>query len=255
MRRPRPNGQTPTSDADADDDEDADSPDADDRRRPPARLVVVVNKIDRATSAQVLERLTQAKAAVEALGDDLADVEYFPVSARSGQGRRRARRRYLSPGSPRARRSSRPTSSPTRPRRSGWPSWSASSCWPRPATSCPHAITCRVTEWEWPHIRVEIIVERDSQKAIVIGKGGEVLKAVGIAVPRGPARGRVPRPAREGGAALAEPGRDARPPRVLTEPSGPTRRPLRGPAAGRPRPRSGRPCAASGGSVASSTPR
>jgi GTP-binding protein Era len=45
----------------------------------------------------------------------------------------------------------------------------------------PHAITCRVTEWEGPHIRVEIIVERDSQKAIVIGKGGEVLKAVGIA--------------------------------------------------------------------------
>ena len=32
-----------------------------------------------------------------------------------------------------------------------------------------------------PHIRVEIIVERDSQKGIVIGKGGEVLKAVGTA--------------------------------------------------------------------------
>ena len=48
----------------------------------------------------------------------------------------------------------------------------------------PHAITCRVTEWEWPLIRVEIIVERDSQKAIVIGKGGEVLKEVGIAVRR-----------------------------------------------------------------------
>ena len=46
----------------------------------------------------------------------------------------------------------------------------------------PHAITCRVTEWEGPFIRVEIIVERDSQKAIVIGKGGEVLKAVGMAV-------------------------------------------------------------------------
>ena len=52
----------------------------------------------------------------------------------------------------------------------------------------PHAITCRVTEWEGPFIRVEIIVERDSQKAIVIGKGGEVLKAVGTAV-----RGASPR--------------------------------------------------------------
>ena len=46
----------------------------------------------------------------------------------------------------------------------------------------PHSISCRVTEWEWPHIRCEIIVERDSQKGIVIGKGGEVLKAVGTAV-------------------------------------------------------------------------
>jgi GTP-binding protein Era len=46
----------------------------------------------------------------------------------------------------------------------------------------PHAIACRVTEWEWPRIRCEILVERDSQKAIVIGRGGEVLKAVGTAV-------------------------------------------------------------------------
>jgi GTP-binding protein Era len=45
----------------------------------------------------------------------------------------------------------------------------------------PHAIHCQVTEWEDKHIRVEILVERDSQKGIVIGKGGEVLKAVGTA--------------------------------------------------------------------------
>ena len=45
----------------------------------------------------------------------------------------------------------------------------------------PHAIHCQVTEWEGSHIRVEILVERDSQKGIVIGKGGEVLKAVGTA--------------------------------------------------------------------------
>ena len=33
-----------------------------------------------------------------------------------------------------------------------------------------------------PRIRVEIVVERDSQKGIVIGKGGLVLKQVGQAV-------------------------------------------------------------------------
>ena len=36
----------------------------------------------------------------------------------------------------------------------------------------PHSIACRVTEWEWPRIRCEILVERESQKGIVIGKGG-----------------------------------------------------------------------------------
>ena len=43
----------------------------------------------------------------------------------------------------------------------------------------PYSIATRVTEWEWPRIRVEIIVERDSQKGMVIGKGGSVLKEVG----------------------------------------------------------------------------
>ena len=46
----------------------------------------------------------------------------------------------------------------------------------------PHSIACRVTEWEWPRIRCEILVERDSQKGMVIGKGGIVLKEVGTAV-------------------------------------------------------------------------
>ena len=46
----------------------------------------------------------------------------------------------------------------------------------------PHAITTRVTEWDWPLIRCEIIVERPSQKAMVIGKGGSMLKTVGTAV-------------------------------------------------------------------------
>jgi GTP-binding protein Era len=46
----------------------------------------------------------------------------------------------------------------------------------------PHSLACTVTEWEWPRIRCEILVERESQKGIVIGKRGEVLKNVGIAV-------------------------------------------------------------------------
>ncbi|MFN8019779.1 MAG: KH domain-containing protein, partial [Acidimicrobiales bacterium] len=46
----------------------------------------------------------------------------------------------------------------------------------------PHSVATRVTEWEWPRIRVEILVERESQKGIVIGKKGSVLKQVGTNV-------------------------------------------------------------------------
>ena len=46
----------------------------------------------------------------------------------------------------------------------------------------PHSIHCRVAEYEWPHITVEILVERESQKGMVIGAGGRNLKDVGIKV-------------------------------------------------------------------------
>ena len=46
----------------------------------------------------------------------------------------------------------------------------------------PHSVATRVVEWEWPRIKVEILVERSSQKGIVIGKGGAVLKDVGTRV-------------------------------------------------------------------------
>lgn len=48
----------------------------------------------------------------------------------------------------------------------------------------PHSVATRVVEWEWPRIRVEILVERESQKGIVIGKKGAVLKEVGTRVRR-----------------------------------------------------------------------
>lgn len=46
----------------------------------------------------------------------------------------------------------------------------------------PHSIATRVTELDWPYIRVEIMVERDSQKGMVIGKKGQILKDVGTKV-------------------------------------------------------------------------
>lgn len=48
----------------------------------------------------------------------------------------------------------------------------------------PHSIATRVVEWEWPRIKVEILVERESQKGIVIGKKGAMLKTVGSNVRR-----------------------------------------------------------------------
>ena len=48
----------------------------------------------------------------------------------------------------------------------------------------PYSIATQVVEWEWPRIRVDIIVERESQKGMVIGKGGSVLKRAGEAARR-----------------------------------------------------------------------
>ena len=46
----------------------------------------------------------------------------------------------------------------------------------------PYSVATKVTEWEWPKIRCEILVERESQKGMVIGKGGDLLKRVGVEV-------------------------------------------------------------------------
>ncbi|HCB34249.1 MAG TPA: GTPase Era [Acidimicrobiaceae bacterium] len=45
----------------------------------------------------------------------------------------------------------------------------------------PYSIATRITTWKPKHILCEILVERDSQRGIVIGHRGEVLKQVGIA--------------------------------------------------------------------------
>jgi GTP-binding protein Era len=146
----------------------------------PPGLVVVVNKIDRAPSGRVLERLNQAKAAVDALGD-VPEVEYFPVSGRTGKGIE-ALVAYLVARLPEGPPFFPPDVITDTPEALWIAELVREQLLAKTRDELPHAITCRVTEWEWPHIRVEIIVERDSQKAIVIGKGGDVLKSVGIAV-------------------------------------------------------------------------
>jgi GTP-binding protein Era len=69
-------------------------------------------------------------------------------------------------------------------------------------------------------VRVNVFVERDSQKAIVIGRGGSRLREVGTNARTGieaAARGaRAPRPARQGRQGLAARPQAARPPRLLT---------------------------------------
>ena len=173
-----------SDDHESGDDEEED--DEDDEVGPPA-ILVVVNKIDRAKPDQVLERLAQAKDAVDALapahvGDETSapDIEYFPVSARTGQGVDALTAHLVDrlPDGP-------PFFPPDVVTDTPEALWVAElvreQLLAKTKDELPHSITCRVTEWEGSYIRVEIVVERDSQKAIVIGKRGEVLKAVGTA--------------------------------------------------------------------------
>jgi GTP-binding protein Era len=165
---------------------------------PGAALMVVVNKVDRASRDDVLGRLTEAakvidglEAAVEmAVGtgvgtgvgtDERLVVEYFPVSALTGEGvapLMEAIVERLPEG---------PEYYPAgMVRELSEASWVADlvreELLRHVEDELPHSIACRVTEWEWPRVRCEIVVERDSQKGIVIGKGGQRLKEVGTAV-------------------------------------------------------------------------
>jgi GTP-binding protein Era len=150
------------------------------RSHDPPALNVVVNKIDKARGDQIIERLVTVKTAVEAIVP-LDTVEYFPVSARQGDGVDGLRAHIvdsLEEGPPFF-----PDDVVTDTPEALWVSELVrEQLLSRTHDELPHSISCRVTEWEWPHIRCDIIVERDSQKGIVIGKGGEILKAVGIAV-------------------------------------------------------------------------
>jgi GTP-binding protein Era len=141
--------------------------------RVPRDAVVVVNKVDRASPDEVLAQLAAAA--------ELERSEYFPVSAVTGDGVPELVEHLVSrlPEGPRYYPDDMVTDVPEA-------FWVAELVREQllavTREELPHSIATRVTEWEWPRIRCEILVERESQKGIVIGRQGSVLKQVGIAV-------------------------------------------------------------------------
>ena len=141
--------------------------------RVPPEAVVVVNKIDLVSRDHVLLQLSRAA--------ELNLSEYFPVSARTGEGVAELVDHLVArlPEGPLYFPGDAVTDVPE-------VVWVAELVREQLLAvthdELPHSVACRVTEWDWPRIRCEILVERESQKGIVIGKGGLVLKRVGTAV-------------------------------------------------------------------------
>ena len=153
------------------------------------RPIVVVNKMDRSGRDAVAAQLVAATTAVAELAEELnlvevaERVEYFPVSAKTGEGTQALIDFVKSamPESPFLFEADEVSDVPEA-------MWVAElvreQLVRKTKQELPHSIHCRVIEFEWPHILVEILVERESQKGMVIGKGGALLKDVGIAARR-----------------------------------------------------------------------
>ena len=137
----------------------------------PQETVAVVNKVDAVDKAAVLEQLAALA--------EYDFVDYFPVSARTGEGVDDLVDSLIArmPQGPQYYPDDMVTDVPEA-------FWVAELVREQllavTRDELPHSIACRVTEWEWPRIRCEILVERESQKGIVIGRAGSVLKEVGI---------------------------------------------------------------------------
>jgi GTPase len=134
------------------------------------RTLVVVNKVDRAGREQVMRQLGAA--------GELGAEAYFPVSARTGAGLDALVEHLV------ARLPEGPAFFPTDavhdvPEEQWVAELVREQLLAVTHDELPYSIATRVTEWEDDRITVEIIVERESQKGMVIGKGGSVLKQVG----------------------------------------------------------------------------
>jgi GTP-binding protein Era len=138
-----------------------------------SKAILVLNKIDAVKGDEVIRQLTMASS--------LGAAEYFPVSAKSGKGIPELVEHLSSllPEGPMYFPEETVSDQPEE-------LWVAELVREQllavTRDELPYSIATRVTEWEWPRIRVEILVERDSQKGMVIGKKGAVLKEVGTLV-------------------------------------------------------------------------
>lgn len=139
----------------------------------PPDALVIVNKIDRASKDQVITQLAAAST--------LDRAEYFPISARTGEGVQVLVDAIAArlPEGPLLY----PADQMTDTTDEHWVSELVrEQLLAILREELPHSVACRVVDWEWPVVKIEILVERESQKGIVIGRKGEVLKRVGIAV-------------------------------------------------------------------------
>ena len=140
---------------------------------PPERTVLVLNKVDGQSHDRIIEQL--------ALATGFDFDEYFPISARKGTGVDELVEHVLSrlPEGPQYYPDDMVTDVPEA-------FWVAELVREQllavARQELPHSIATRVTEWEWPRIHCEVLVERESQKGMVIGKGGAVLKEAGTRV-------------------------------------------------------------------------
>jgi GTP-binding protein Era len=132
--------------------------------------IVIVNKIDAVKQDAVLHQLGQA--------GNLGAAQYFPVSAKTGAGIPELVA-YLSSLMPEGPLYFPEETVSDQPEELWVAELVREQLLAVTRDELPYSIATRVTEWEWPRVRVEIIVERDSQKGMVIGKGGSVLKEVG----------------------------------------------------------------------------
>jgi GTP-binding protein Era len=145
------------------------------RRLDMSKTIIIVNKIDAVSKEKLFEQLTAAS--------EIGALEYYPISAKTGEGVSELVQKIASmlPEGPKFYPEDVIRDLPEA-------DWIAELVREQllHAThdELPYSIATRVTEWDWPRIRCEIIVERESQKGMVIGKGGAVLKKVGIAVRR-----------------------------------------------------------------------